>query len=370
MWNFVLHTLTGDRIGELRNVSDRKVSLPLNRMATGGFTMKLENRYADRVMEQDCIVAAYETVGMTDAGSPDRRLRLVGDIITCEEVVDGPNGTVAVTLGDGMFRLLKRMVGKALPGYSKGRADALVDRSDIAVDLINRVQASLGTTFDAGGSAGIAIGTTQPSSSTYVGPLYFAKVAEQIALLSAALDGFDFELAPLEPTTNGGLLWRFNTYAVKGSASSAIFEFGTGKKNVKGYKRSVTKDAIMNDGYMTPPGFPDSAEQILRETNTDSIVARGRYEDIVSADIPVEAFRQKLLQEHVRIRRTPRQQITFDPHINAPRYGDKYNVGDFVTFRAVRNNELRVNALFRVYSVDFTIDDVGRAIPSVTIVPE
>jgi hypothetical protein len=371
VWNFVLHTLAGTRIGELRNIGDRKVSLPLNRMATAGFTMNLENRYADRIIEQDCLVAVYETVGVTDTGSPDRRLRMVGDVTSAEEVVDGANGTVAVTISGGLFRLLKRLVGKAATGYSLGTALSLVDRGAIIVDMVNRVQSAVGSNVDAGGDAGIIIGDIQASSSTYVGPLFFAKVAEQIALLSTALDGFDFELAPLEPTTNGGKFWRLNIYAAKGSASSAIFEFGTGKKNVKGYKRPVTKDGIMNDGYMLPPGYPDTASGLpLHETDPASITQYGRFEDVVPSDIPVEQLRARLLQEHVRIRRTPRQQITFDPHINAPKYGQDFTLGDTVTFRAVRNGQVRVNAAFRVYGVDVAIDDVGRATTSITVIPD
>ncbi len=371
MWTATIHTLDGGtRLGELRNASVRKFGDELNKMKTVGLTVNLDSPFSEQLLQGDSLISLYETVGTLTDNTPDRRLRFVGETVTAEESVDGSSASIAITAGDGLFRLLKRMVGKAIPGYAKGLATATVDRSDIAVDMINRVQAASGTTFDAGGDAGIQIGATQPSSSTYVGPLYFAKVAEQIALLSAALDGFDFELVPIEPTL-GGKLWTFNTYTVKGTLrENAIFEFGTGRKNVKSYTRAVTKDLLLNDGYTPPPGFPDSAEPILRETNTASIVARGRFEDVVSSDIPVADFRQKLLQEHVGIRNMARQQITFQPHVNAPRYAIDWDVGDIVPFRAVKNGQLRVNGYVRIYAVEITIDDVGRAVPSITVIPQ
>lgn len=362
MWSFVLTDLHGVSLGEIRNASGRKASIPLNRMDGGSFTVRLDNRRAEEILSGDCLVKAYETVGGVHV------LRTLGEIVTAEEVVDeNGEGSIAVVFGGALFRLAKRLIGKSTTGYSQGTALAPVDRGTIMSTLINAVNAEADT--------GIRIGIIGASSSTFVGPWYYMPVSDRIVELAVALDGPDFEFVPNEPLADvGGVaLWTFNTYAAKGSTQpNAIFEFGTGKKNVKSYNRPVTKDGLMNFGYQLPPNFPDNATQtVLSESDGASIAARGRYEDVVPSDLVVDELRQKLLQAHVRVRRAPRQVISFVPHThNAPQYGVDYSVGDVVHFRAVRGEEVRIDALFRVYGVDFDIDDNGGAQTTIQIIPE
>lgn len=357
MWNKVLTTLDGTSLGEIRNASNRKVSIPLNRMVGGSFTVRLDHRRADEILSGDALVKAYE----------NKTLRAVGEIITAEEVADENGGSIAVTYGDAMFRLLHRLIGKSATGYTQGTAGSPVDRGAIMAAMISAVQSE--------GDTGIRIGSLGASSSTYVGPWYYQKIAERIAELAAALDGPDFEFVPMEPTkdASGVGLWTFNTYAAKGGdAPNAIFEFGTGKKNVKSYSRPISKEGLMNVGYQLPPGFPDNGSQsVITNSDPASIATRGRYEDVVSSDLVVDVLRTKLLQAHLAVRNKPRQVITFVPHANnAPIYGTDYSVGDTVRFRAVRDDEVRIDGRFRVYGIDFDIDDNGNASTSLQIVPD
>lgn len=363
MWSFVLTTLSGQSLGEITNADDRKVSTPLNRTATASFKIPLDHRHADRIIEGDCLVKAYENVGTR--GEPDKRLRFVGEIASAEEVAGPKEATVAVVASDGLWRLQKRLIGKSSAGYSNGTAVAPVDRGQIAKAMIDAANAE--------GDTGVRPGTIGASSTTFIGPLYYQPIATQIASLSVALDGYDFFIEPREPAADAGgvAVWNFHTYAYRGQRrTNAIFEFGTGKRNVKGYKRPVTKDGMMTDGYALPPGFPDNAvAAVLTASNATRRARYGRFEDVLASEL-TDSLRQTLINEHVRIRSQPRQTITFDPAINSPQPGRDFFVGDTVTFRAVRGGRVRINAIFRVYGVDISIDRHGRAETSISIVPE
>lgn len=372
MWSFVLSDLNGVSLGEIQNADNRRVDIPLDGMVTGGFNIRLDERHADVILTTDCLVWAYETIGKKSDQTPDKRLRALGEIVSAEEVTDENNsGTVEVTFADGMFRLLHRLVGKSATGYSNGTVGAQVDRGAIAQAMIDRVQAAVGSNPDAGGDAGIRVGAIGASSQTYIGPVFFAKVGEQIVTLSAALAGFDFDLTPKANGSAANGFWTFNTYAVKGTRrEDVIFEFGTGKRNVKGYKRAMLRDNLMNDGYILPPSFPDTTEAVGRELDQPSIDARGRYEDAIASDIVASNLRQSLLQTHLRVRRYPRQTITFEPHRNnAPQFGTAFDVGDVVRFRARRGSKVRIDAMFRVYGVTFNISPTGDATPAITVTP-
>jgi len=172
---------------------------------------------------------------------------------------------------------------------------------------------------------------------------------------------------------------------IGGNAQHAAFEFGTGRHNVKSYRRPVTLDGALNRGYNLPPGFPDNATQaVVGGTSADgtaddaSIAARGILEGVVPGDLIVDALRLKLVQQNVRIRRNPRQIVTFEPISQIggssdilPVYGTDYSVGDIVPFRAKINVSgavvTRIDALMRVFAVDWNIDDEGNAQPSITV---
>jgi hypothetical protein len=76
-------------------------------------------------------------------------------------------------------------------------------------------------------------------------------------------------------------------------------------------------------------------------------------------------MRNTLLNEHLTVRRNPRNIITFQPSIDPqdqgklPQFGDIYDVGDIVTGRAAFNGSLRFDALFRCWGVEFTIEENG-----------
>lgn len=356
-WQLVLADLqTGTHIGEITNAKERAITLQLNRMPTTAFVVRMSHPLAGRLLDCDVLVKAYQ----------DKTLRFAGPVVSVEESTSGDTGpTLNVVAAGALWRLTKRLIGKNATGYSNGTALAPVDRGAIAADIL--------TTVNTEGDTGIRVGTITPSASGYVGPWRFKPAAEAITELSSTLDGYDFEIAPTEPTTDsGGLqIGTLNVAPVLGTTSGeAIFEYGTGKRNVTNYSRPVTLDGLMNLGWNLPDGFPDNATaQIVTQSDATSIARWGRMEAVVPGDVTVDAMRQTLVDEHIRIRKTPRQMVTFDPAVNAPRFGTDYQVGDIVTARARFANTTRFDGHFRVYGVTVNISEEGKVTEKLDLVP-
>lgn len=355
-WQFVLaDPATGASIGEILAAKTRTLTPQLNRMPTAAFTVRLDNKLAERMLTAEALVKVYQ----------DKTLRFVGPIVSAEESAQGEGGTVKVTAAGPLWRLMKRLIGKDAIGYNKGTAGSPLDRGAIAQDIL--------TTVNAEGDTGIRVGSITPSATGYVGPWRFKPAGEAIAEMSATLDGYDFEIAPVEPTADaGGLqIGTLNIAPLLGTLQEeAIFEYGTGRRNVAGYTRPVTLDGLMNLGWNLPDGFPDtSVSAPATQSDAASIAKWGRMEAVVPGDITVAAMRQKLVDEHIRIRKQPRQVITFEPARNAPLYGTDYDVGDIVPARARLGQSNRFDGLFRVYGVTISISEEGTVTEKLDLVP-
>lgn len=365
-WTFVLSSLGGVAEGELSNASERKVELALNRTPTASFRVRLDHPRASELLIAQGLIKAYERNSQSQKNSAGT-LRFCGPITSAQEVGDDSGrGTLNVTAAGAFWRLQKRLVGKSSQGYSKGTAAAQLDLGAIAQDLIAMANAD--------GDTGIRIGTITASSPGYVGPWYYKPIAEAITELSATSAGYDFEVAPVEPTSDasGVQIGTFNAAPIVGAdrTQSAFFEYGGGKRNVKGYSRQVSLDGLMNAGYNLPSGFPAAGGAVVSATDPTSIGNFGLFEDVVPGDLTVDFMRQLLVNEHLRIRKNPRQQITFEPSLNGPEYGIDYAVGDLVQARAWAASSFRFDVACRVYGASFSIDDEGLSVPSLTLIPE
>jgi hypothetical protein len=362
-WQLVLTELNGAAVGELLNASSRRVSFGVNRVPSAGFTIRLDNPLADEVLEANKLVKAYR----------DGVLRFVGPIVAAEEVSGaGASGTVAVTAAGAAWRLAHRLIGKGATGYAQGTSGATVDRGTIIHAMLAAANAD--------GYTGIDAGTHAASSSTYVAFAPYKNLLEAVNELANALDGPDWVVRPVEPTTvaAGVRIGLLDVAPVIGTARpAAAFEYGAGRRNVAEYRRTLSLDAMLNAAY-GPPGSGEPGGTTVTKTDAPSIAAYGRLEGLVAADLP-QPLRQALVDEHVRVRKAPRQLVTFTPTREdratpgrVPQYGTDYVVGDVIPFRAVMRTavadaSIRVNASLRVYAVDFAIDDLGEEAPTLTL---
>lgn len=361
-WQLVLTELNGAAIGELLNASSRRVSFGVNRVPSAGFTIRLDNPLADEVLEADKLVKAYR----------DGVLRFVGPIVAAEEVSGAGSGTVSVTAAGAAWRLAHRLIGKTSTGYAQGTSLSLVDRGTIIHAMLAAANAD--------GYTGIDAGTHAASSSTYVAFAPYKGLLEAVNELANALDGPDWVVAPVEPTAvaGGTRIGLLDVAPVIGQVRpAAVFEYGVGRRNVAEYRRTLSLETMLNAAY-GPPGTAEAGGVTVTATDNPSIAAYGRLEGIVTADLP-QPLRQALVDEHVRVRKAPRQIVTFSPTREdratpgrVPQYGTDFVIGDTIPFRAVMRTatataSVRVNASLRVYAVDFAIDDLGEEAPTFTL---
>ena len=377
-WNWILADLDGLRLGELTRASARTWDRALNAPATCKFQIRMDDPQANLVLFEDLLLMVYK----------DRALRFVGDVTSAEESHSGQGyGTVVATATDALWRLDHRLLGKdftGLGGYSHGTALVPVEKVAIARTAVDRVQAVVGTNYDAGGDAGVRFYPyTYTSSKSFVGPLFFKSVLELLTEIGSTLDGYDFTLDPVEPITDAlgtPIGWLKLSDTLGQVRPEAIFEYGTGRVNVLSYQRQIDRAGLANVAYNLPTNWPASvaapeagasAASVLYAQDVDSIAARTRHETLVSDDLGAgsDAMRQQLVDLHVSLRKQPRQIVTFSPALNAPKFGEDFDIGDVVTFRARVGSQVRVNGLFRVYAVGVALGEQGQEVQTLTVVP-
>jgi len=173
----------------------------------------------------------------------------------------------------------------------------------------------------------------------------------------------------------------------------AVWEFGDGRRNVAEWSEQLTTEFLCNLPYHLPPGWPENAtQQVVFAQDLDSILARGVYEDVISADLSVDQLRTRLVQEHAALRSRPKQTVTFKPTPDyavagqaMPRLFTDFAVGDAVPFRAVERVETRnaatgavtgytklteIAGTLRVYAAELSIDDDGAEQPEFTLIDD
>lgn len=335
-WKFILRDLSGTALGELTNATNRELAIPLNGLPTCSFVIQNEEPLVERLLEGEVILSVYEGTA----------LRYHGDLITSEEVVSDSGGSIAVTTAGLLWRLSKRLMGTDSTGWIHGDPITQYDRGQLAFTALD-YQNGLSNT-------GIHLGSRIDSSTGYISdpPWRFKKLSEGIGELSASMDGFDFEIEPVEPQLVGGKLrlGLLNIAPAMGvDRPNVAFEYGDGKHNVSSWKRAVDRSGLLNVGFHVPPS--DSADPVVFAADADSIAARGRMEEVVEGSVIALPLRQRLVDEHVRVRRYPRQIIGFTPALSTYSYGTDFELGDTVRVRAKVGGETRIDAAVRVYGV-------------------
>lgn len=391
-WEFTVANRAGEPLGELRQATGRSLRFPLNRTPTFAFTVRTDNPLIEVLRRADTtLIKGYQVL---DDGS--RWLRYLGPVTNYQKSV--PTNTVSFTSAGVGWRLQRRYFGFSAAGMSHGSPTNPIDRGELAWFLI--ASCNVGGTLALSGAndTGVRLGTVIPSSKTWIGPWAYKNLAEAITELSAPLDGFDWEIEPTEPTADreGLMVGRFNAAPMLGTMNpNAVWEYGDGLRNVASWTETVDANALCNLGISVPSvGDAGGALAQIAVSDTVSIAERGLHEALITSDLPVQNLRQKLVEEHVRIRSTPRRTITFEPIAEddppageprrVPRLFDDYRLGDIMPFRATEAMPVigddgsvvghtpvkTLDGLFRAFVVQLDIDDAGGAKPSLTLVEE
>lgn len=429
-WSFVLTDYAFNPLGEILNAGSRQIVLPLNGLPTCSFQMDIRNVLAPAVLDMTTYVKAYR---LDNAGV--KRLEFYGPVVSAEEQIQESGKTIAVNAAGVGWFLAKRLAGKS----STGTAFANTDRAMIIKALIDTANADgypVGGVPVAGdtnistavivnepspyvppGSGGSGIttggGGTKTVTPTTGGGTYstssvsgrpssgagtpdisaasavnytagpYKTILDCISELSAGVDGFDWQIVPFDNFSGGivgsGKIGQFRAYPIIGSRrTDAVFEYGDGRNNVQDYSRTISRDVQANRVYHNASAGPDApGYPTVSALDSSSIDIWRVMEDLASADLADLGLRQSLVNEHVRIRATPRQVASFTPaltdpeHPNrVPQYRDNWIIGDQVRARIVASRTLRFDAWMRVYGATFDVDNNGMERVALTLAQE
>lgn len=187
------------------------------------------------------------------------------------------------------------------------------------------------------------------------------QVREAIVQLTEVLDGFDFEILPLDPTAAGGMVGEFTVYAEQGQVREDVL-FGYGPEtlaNVQSARRQ-TKPPINRVRVLGQDGAVAEQEDLASIDRYGLYMVTVSATDVVETDTLNDRARDALRPHPVRV-----IEFTPDPTL-APQPGTDYWLGDTVSFHARRgsfNDELQV----RVNSIEISEDENGGETHTLTI---
>lgn len=387
-WRFVYANKDFIPQGELFNASDRSLSLALSKLDTAAFSVRTDHPFADSLITLEGFLKIYR----------NNALIFYGPLIEAEENV-GSNGVgtgrISISAASPAWHLQHRWVS-----FVQGPLGVVsLSRGFIAAAGIQQLnqQYYVGAEWPTGiyntdintpdkyRQTGHTLINSSSSTYPYTGggtlsanwqvPAYKPSM-DILQEISQGVDGFDWRFMPIENFVSGawngspGIADPYFASPIGTSAPEAIFEFGAGKLNIKSYTRAMSRGQQANSvrhllnvaQELTPP----------LAYNNPSKAKWGVIEDLAQADLTDLTLRQKLVDEHVLVRKEPRHTIVFEPTSDygdgrLPRYGIDYNIGDTVTARAISLGKQRFNAQFRVWGVEFALDDLGVETPRLTL---
>lgn len=365
-WTFVVADRSGRPIGRLNDASDRTVRLTFNgRVLTASARIDTRHQLLDAIRSGRTIIQVWE----------GEALRMQGALQSAEKVVEA-TGTVSCTWASPLAELARRLIGKTVAGYRDGTVDAQVDKSLLVANIVAAANAS--------GWTGVSTRLVESSGSA--GFLEFPPMKAALDALVEVVNQFDGPdviermVIPTVVAIGSGTATQLSVLdvvpVVGAARNSVIFEFNTGRRNVASWREVWDFQPLLNRAYGPPGSSAADGEFVVAEDAT-SQTTLGLAEGVVSSDLPRE-LRQRLVDEHVRVRKAPRQVLSFVPATYeearpraVPRFGLDYDLGDVITFRAAASDgTVEVNANMRVYAADWSINDEGTASLSLTLTPD
>lgn len=375
-WDFVLTDAHHRPVGELLNAGDQTVALPLNKLDTMSCKVRADNPLADTLLTCQGYIKGYHN-GVHAYHGP---------IISAEETGDANGASIAINSVGAGWILTKRLAGKSSTGTV---FSAATDRAQVIKQLIDAANTE-GAAWDSlwpGAAAGAYTGidTSGPMSAasavTYTaGP--FRPISEIVTELASTLDGFDWRILPVDNYASGAVtgpnIGQFLAQPVLGTSQpNVVFEYGAGRNNIASYTRTVSRETQADRVFHFTSNGPDAfGYPTVSAIDYQTISDWGLLEDLAQADLLDLGLRNALVQQHVNIRKLPRQLIQFTPHIDpddtgrVPQFGSDYTVGDSVRGRAVYAGNVRFDALLRIWGVQFETDNNGVEKTTLTLADE
>lgn len=391
-WSFELTNQDpADRIGEIMNMHDRVLTTGISRMTTLSFRLRVDHPYANTILSN----VDKHLILVTDDRDVRRHNMIV---VAADESADASGAYVQVTCADSFWRLARRHITGIW--FWEGNPRTGINRVQALHETLYRAgnTHAHGVTFppDTDNLAGMAAIPSQYTTGVGIVDLDIdppgRNAADIITELATAFDGFEWLLLPTTPPYSKYRMGGGNTatnadwtlanmiaYASLGSGvtPTATFEYGMGQHNVVSYQRVRSSDGIANRIEW------EQGDTVFTRSDTASITDRGAYIDTIpTTDINDQAALIALADEHIRIRKQPRETITFKPgkqfdfsrvpffaHYNDALAGD-YRLGDLVRFRAAHQGVNRIDTNLRVFGVELAWTPSGEIDPTITLVQE
>lgn len=334
-WSFLLASSLGGNLAELSTASGKALTFTRNGVPEATCSISHEDAAAA------LLLADLRNGLPTLRAYRDGILRFHGYLAPFSETLEES------TQLDLTFRgPFGRLIGD---GQSPGRFTAVnrrftaTDAGQIAVGLINDAN----TTGITGVRTDGAIAVTKTRDRAY----QYANIGEAIVNLTRVLDGFDFEVTPIEYAN--GYLGRFNVYATQGAVLNGVdFEYGP---ETLANVRSVTRQTQPPRNVARVLG----ANGLVAETtNAASVLTYGQW--WVQEQLP-DVSEQATLNDKAQALLRPAlvKVVRFAPEpALAPRPWDDYWLGDTVAFYG-RRDAFEEASSMRVNVIRVVIDDDG-----------
>lgn len=356
-WSFQLVDRNHVPIGEILNASERRLKSGIRQVDTASFRVRSDNNILLPLFSEDTFLQVWQ----------DKNLRFFGPCLT-PEIASNENeeATVAVNAVSPMWRLAHRISGKAAAGVTYSGAD----KGAIARNLIDVANVVADSGIDT--TAGVLLLGESGSTANYIaGP--YKPTLTCIRELANGFDGFDWRVTPL--AEGGTKLGRFELAATIGEPQpNSVFEYGTGRNNMRAmtYKRDLTN--LMNDGFYIPE--EGAVKGVIEISDAESLAEHGRFESIVETlNLSDTTLQSNWVRENVEVRKVPRQILTLTSDFieatgRTPEAWYDYSPGDEVPARVQSGNIVLVNGWVRCYSVEVTVDVFGTPTYIPTLVEE
>lgn len=364
MWRFVYTDNNLVPQGEILNAYDVKVVLPLSKLDTLSFRIRGDNAFAAQISDAQGFIQGWH----------NNALRYYGPIITAEETGDSTGINIAVNSVGAGWILTKRLTrpGTEAADVSGGVFEPSTDAADVLARLVGSNSFLPGVADTIQPNTGIV---AYPEDITLTGTTklteyVYRPVLTTLSGLGHVAPGFEWRILPLNnvvvssQTKIGKLVAK---PIISNAALGAVFEWGEiTRNNVSSYKRTTSREQQANRVLnYTSFGPMVSGYPTVQSSDATSIAFWNLLEATIESDLVDTSFRQQLVNEHVRVRKNPKQIIEFTPRIDpersgtVPIFGTDFDVGDTVTARASYAGKARFNAIVRVWSVQFESDANG-----------
>lgn len=372
MWTMVLTNLAGSAIGEVREATERKVVMSLNKPSTASFTIWPDNDLMPNLFGEDTLLKVYQ-------GSS---LRFHGNVISSELATqgDGSRPSIRVNAADPAWRLSRRVLGQ-----SSGGTKYTGDKAKSAYKMINELNSAFEIVIEGGGkeeyivegNTGIKLLSEAEYNSEgegeYIAGPYKAALS-CINDLAHGFDGFDWYMEPIE--YSAGKIVTFQAKGVYGGTSGAVFEHGYGQKNVRSLSYLRDLSGLANVAFHIPDEGFTAGAVVKSAINGKSASLRGRFEIVADGFGLTDAtLRQNWVDEVVRVRKNPRFVVAMSLDIDdgtgrVPALKTDFWLGDLVTARSVINDTTMFNGKVRVYQIQVELNDAGTATVTPILIDE